>query len=99
MPSNMDEFFSDMEENREWDLAEREERCQKTIKTVTKAIVMRLFICALLIWATFQTAMELWVIGLMLLVLIINLTGILPLAAELKKRRQEWKELLKEETP
>ncbi len=97
MPSNRDEFVFDLEPNQDMDLLEQEERCQKTIKAVAKAIVMRLVICGLLIWAVFQTNMEIWVIGLMLLVLIINFTGILPLAAELKKRRQEWKELLKEE--
>ena len=41
--------------------------------------------------------MALWTVGLMLLVMLLNLTGILPLTAELKKRRQEWKALLEEE--
>jgi len=41
--------------------------------------------------------MEPRVIGLMLLVLVINLTGTLPLITELKKRRAEWKNLLEEE--
>ena len=41
--------------------------------------------------------MPLWAAGLMALVMVINLSGILPLVAELKKRRQEWKLLLEEE--
>ena len=44
-----------------------------------------------------RAPMDVWVVGLMLLVLLINLTGILPLAAEMKKRRAEWKQLLSEE--
>lgn len=96
MPSNMDDLF-DLEPGAERDLLEREERCQKAMKAVTKAIVMRLVICGLLLWVVFRTAMEIWVVGLMLLVLIINVTGILPLAGELKKRRAEWKALLEEE--
>lgn len=93
MPSNLDDLFDREPE----DLLEREERCQKAMKAVSKAIFMRLVICGLLIWVVLKTAMELWVMGLMLLVMVINVTGILPLAAELKKRRAEWKQLLEEE--
>ena len=93
MPSNLDDLFDREPE----DLLEREERCQKAMKAVSKAIFMRLVICGLLIWVVLKTAMELWVVGLMLLVMVINVTGILPLAAELKKRRAEWKQLLEEE--
>ena len=96
MPSKMDDLF-DLEPGTERNLLEREERCQKTIRTVTKAIVMRLVICGLLIWVIFTTAQQLWVAGLMVMVLLINATGILPLFAELKKRRAEWKRLLEEE--
>jgi hypothetical protein len=41
--------------------------------------------------------MPIWAAGLMVLVMVINLTGTLPLISELKKRRQEWKMLLEEE--
>lgn len=79
------------------DLPEREERCQKAMKTVAKAIFMRLVISGLLVWVIVSCVRELWVVGLMLLVLLINVTGSLPLIAELKKRRIEWKNLLEEE--
>ena len=92
----MDDLF-DLEPNAERDLLEQEERCQKAMRAVSKAIFMRLVICGLLIWVVLHTAAELWVTGLMLLVLLINATGILPLFAELKKRRAEWKCLLEEE--
>ena len=81
----------------EEDSFEREERCRKAIKTVGKAIFMRLFVTAILIWAVLQANMELWVIGLMAFVLIINLTGLLPLISELKKRRKELKAIIAEE--
>ena len=93
----MDNDFIDLEPNEGLDILEREERCQKAIKTIAKAIIMRLLICGLLIWIVLRTDMEIWVAGLMLLVMLMNVTGILPLAVELKKRRVEWKALLEEE--
>ena len=93
----MPEFDYNLEPVEERDLLEREERCRKAMKAVTKAIVMRLVICALLIWVVIRTELALWTVGLMLLVMLINVTGMLPLVAELKKRRLEWKELLEEE--
>ena len=96
MPSNMDELF-ELEPDKEQDLLEREERCQKAMKVVMKAIAMRLVICGLLIWVVLRTGLALWAVGLMILVMLINLTGVFPLYAELKKRRAEWKQLLEEE--
>ena len=96
MPSNMDDLF-DLEPAENRDLAEREERCQKAMRTVGKALFMRAVICALLIFIVFSSIRQLWVAGLILLVLVINITGSLPLLAELKKRRAEWKQLLSEE--
>ena len=93
MPSNMDDLFA----QEPADLLEREERCQKAMKTVTKAIFMRMAVTGLLVWVIFSRIRELWVAGLMLLVLLINVTGSLPLIAELNKRRIEWKNLLEEE--
>lgn len=87
----------DFETSRELTLEEREERCQKAVKVVMKAIVMRLVVFTILLLAVFRSGMPLWAAGLMMLVMLINLTGILPLTAELKKRRQEWKLLLEEE--
>ena len=93
----MPEFDYNLEPVEERDLLEREERCRKAMKAVTRAIVMRLVICALLIWVVIRTELALWTVGLMLLVMLINVTGMLPLVTELKKRRLEWKALLEEE--
>ena len=97
MPSNMENYPFELETNEERDLMEREERCRKAMKTVSKAIAMRILICALLIWIVIRSGLDLWVSAMLLLVMIINITGILPLTAEWTKRRQEWKELLEEE--
>lgn len=93
----MEKDLFDWEPGLQRNLLEREERCQKSMRAVTKALVMRLVICVLLIWVVLKTPMDPWVIGLMLLVMIINLTGTIPLVSELKKRRAEWKQLLEEE--
>ena len=93
----MEKELFDLEPKENMTLLEREERCQKAMKAVGKAIFMRLVVSAILIWAVMRAPMDVWVVGLMLLVFLINLTGILPLAAEMKKRRAEWKQLLSEE--
>lgn len=93
----MAEFDFTLEPMEDRDLPERQERCQKAIRTIRKAVFMRLLICGILIFVVLKTPMELWTVGLMLLVLVINIVGTLPLTAELKKRRAEWKQLLEEE--
>ena len=93
----MEQYPIDFDPGRELALEERQERCQKAVKVVVKAIVMRLIVFAILILAVIRSGMPLWAAGMMVLVMIINLSSILPLVAELKKRRQEWKLLLEEE--
>lgn len=84
----------DQEKFSEEELMDREERCKKALKTVGKAIFMRLFVTAVLIWVVFQTNMEVWVVGLIVLVMIINLGGLLPLSLEMKKEYGELKQIL-----
>ena len=79
------------------DAFDREEQCRKVIRTVGKAVVMRLVVTALLIFVLVGTGMQSWVIGMIALVLIINLTGMLPLVQELRKQRRILKEILAEE--
>ena len=76
------------------ELMEREEKCRKSIKTVGKALVMRLFITGFLVWILLRSGMELWVIGLMGCVMLITLGGMLPLWAELRKRTRELKDIM-----
>ena len=86
----MEEIFNPTED----ELMAAEEKCRKSMKTVTKAVVMRIFVTGLLIWIAFQSSMETWVLGLIGLVLLINLTGLLPLGQELGKRLRELKSIL-----
>lgn len=81
----------------EMDVFQREERCRKTLRTVSKAIVMRLIVTGILVFAAVRFAMELWVVGLMALVMLINLAGILPLLTEWKKQRNILKNIIAEE--
>ena len=73
---------------------EAEEKCRKAMKTVTKSIVMRIFVTGLLLWIALQSGMELWAVGLIALVLLVNLSGLLPLGTELRKRLRELKSIL-----
>ncbi len=84
-------------ETEEMDILEREDRCRRSLKTVSRAMFMRLFVSGLLIWAVVQTGGEPWVLGLMGITLLINLSGLLPLSAEWKKRREELKKILEED--
>ena len=79
------------------DVFQREERCRKVIKNVRKAIVIRLVVVALVIFAFTRTAMSPWLVGLMLLVAVITLSALPPLLKELKARRAELKTLMESE--
>lgn len=79
------------------DVFQREERCRKVIKNVRKAIVIRLVVVALVIFAFTRTAMSTWLVGLMLLVVVITLSALPPLLKELKARRAELKTLMESE--
>ena len=52
---------------------------------------------AVLVFVLIGNGMQGWVIGLIVFVLIINLTGMLPLVQELRKQRKLLKEILDEE--
>jgi len=77
----------------ETDVYDREERCTRAIKNVARACVMRLVVAGLLVWILARSALEPWLWGLVGFVMLIDLGGMLPLAAELKKRLRELREL------
>ena len=79
------------------ELFEQEEKCLKSIRTVRKAVFMRILVTGLLIWAVIVGQMDLWVVGLMAFVLLINVVGALPLVKEWKKQKQLLKELIAQE--
>ena len=81
------------------DLYDREEKCQRAMKTVGRACLMRLLVAALLVFILIRSPGSVLLWGLVGFVLLINLGGMLPLLAELRKRRREYRQLLQEEPP
>ena len=79
------------------DLYDREEKCQRAMKTVGRACLMRLLVAALLVFILIRSPGSALLWGLVGFVLLINLSGMLPLLAELRKRRREYRQLLQEE--
>ena len=79
------------------ELFEKEENCLKAIATVRKAVLMRLLVTVLLIWAVVVNPGQLWTSGLLVLVMIVNLVGSLPLIAEWKKQRKRYRDLMAQE--
>ena len=77
--------MADEEMTPEPDIYDREDQCRKAIRTVGKAVFMRLLVTALLIFVLIGNGMQGWVIGL---------TGMLPLVHELRKQRKLLKEIL-----
>ena len=78
----------------EEELMQREDRCRKALKTVVKAMLMRLFVAAVLIWSVIRSGMPMWAVGMMAFVLLMNLATLLPLWQEWKKRRKELKDII-----
>ena len=72
----------------ELDVYQREERCARAIKNITRACVMRLVVTGLL---RQHWALGVW--GGLGFVLVLNGAGMLPLLKELKKQVSEKKRL------
>ena len=84
-------------ENQTPDLYEREEQCIKAIKTVRRAVFMRIVVAALMVWAVVSAPEQPVVWGLMAFVLVIDLLGALPLITEWKKQKRLLEELIAQE--
>ena len=76
------------------EIFEQEEKCLKSIRTVRKAVIMRVVVTVLLVWAMIASGMEPIAVVLMVLVLLINLVGALPLIGEWKKQKQRLNDLI-----
>lgn len=73
---------------------DREEQCRKTIRVITRAMVMRVLVGVLLLAAVIQAGANPAVLGLCAFVLVIAVSGAVPLAWELEKQRKLLKECL-----
>ena len=76
------------------ELFEQEEKCQKAIRTLRKAILMRLVIAALMIWIVVSNPAQVWAWGLSAFVLLINLAGCIPLVQEYRKQKKQLQALI-----
>ena len=73
---------------------DQEEQCWKTIRVVTRAMVMRVLVGVLLLAAVIRAGTNPAVLGLCAFVLVIAVSGAVPLARELGKQRKLLKECL-----
>lgn len=76
---------------------DREEQCRKTIRVVTRAILMRIVVSVLLLIMVIRAGASPTVLGLGAFVLVIAVSGTLPLGKELVKQKGLLKECLKEQ--
>lgn len=76
---------------------DREEQCRKTIRVVARAMVMRVLVGVLLLAAVIRAGANPAVLGLCAFVLVIAVSGALPLGKELVKQKGLLKECLKDQ--
>ena len=77
-------------------LMDREEKCRKAIRTLVRALMMRVAVTVLLALALTGAAASALALGLLAFVLVITLAGALPLVTELKKQRGLLREILEQ---
>jgi len=87
----------DIFESRELDPYDREEQCRKTIRVVARAMVMRVLVGVLLLVAVIRAGANPAVLGLGAFVLVIAVSGAVPLGRELGKQRRLLKACLEEQ--
>lgn len=81
----------------EEDLFEREEKCQKAIRTVTKALIMRLVVVGLMVWVVITNPRDGWAWGLMAFVALITVVGAVPLWQERTRQKKLLRNLIEQE--
>ena len=87
----------DIFESQELDPYDREEQCRKTIRVVLRAMVMRVLVGVLLLVAVIRAGANPAVLGLGVFVLVIAVSGAVPLGRELIKQRRLLKACLEEQ--
>ena len=75
------------------ELMELEENCRKNLRTIYKAVLMRLVIVVLVVVMLIRAPGDPWVLALMALVMIINLATFFPLLKELQKQYRTLAEI------
>lgn len=81
----------------EGDVYQRIEHCEKNLKTIRRAVLMRIFLTALLVYIPFAAKLQGGVVALMIFVVLINVSGLIPLVQQWKLKKEELDKLLDEE--
>ena len=76
------------------ELMELEENCRKNLRTLYKAVLMRVVIVVLLVVMVFRVPGNPWVLAIMALVVIINLVTFFPILKELQKQYRTLAEIM-----
>ena len=76
---------------------DREERCRKTIRTLLRAIIVRIAAGALLAVAVVRAGVSSVALGLIGFALLLILSGLFPLTMELKKQKDILKDCLEQQ--
>ena len=75
------------------DFYQKDADITKALKTVRKAVFMRAFVTALLLWVMLLSRQQLWVVGMIAFVLVINIAGAVPLVKEWRNQKQKLDDL------
>ena len=97
MPSNLDLDALFQQPSDEESVFARIERCEKTIRVIRRSVLMRLALTALLIYIPITSRIPGGALVLIVLVALINLSGLLPLVSQWRIKKKELDTLLDEE--
>ena len=81
----------------EGDVYQKIERCEKTLRVIRRSVVMRIVLTCLLLYIPFAAQLQGGVLLMMVLVVLINLSGLLPLLSQWRIKKKELDQLLDEE--
>ena len=97
MPSNLDYDAHFRQPPEGESVYEKIERCEKNLRVIRRAVLMRIALTALLLYIPFAAGSGRGVFVMMFLVGAINLSGLLPLVSQWKIKKKELDRLLDEE--
>ena len=97
MPGNMDYESLFQEAPQDADVYRKIERCEKTLRTIRRAVLMRAVLTVLLLYIPFAADMPGGAVVMMVFVVILNVSGLFPLIQQWKQKKKELDALLDEE--
>ena len=95
MRNNYEDLIPDG--SQEYDIYQKIDRCEKTLRVIRRSVLMRIVLTGLLLYIPFAAKLQGGVLLMMVLVVLINLSGLLPLISQWRIRKKELDQLLDEE--